>query len=437
MRIVALSAWIKRQIAMVIAIGGASVALSLGAGAAQAHDSSYNAARVEALTRPCFGMLLDHQLRSCGGKRYRSRGHYYGYHGTHATATINCDKAGRAFVEDTVRRMRSNGVLRLVAKNRSCIGSLHIARSLTIIGESSSSRLPVLVAPDGEACLRISPTADKVTLKNVLITSSRGGQLPCIQAANSEVTLQNSSVRYEGEAAAVQVSGGRFNLVNSFIVARTRSVALSLSAAQLFAERSGISSTADGLYATLIGDSQIQGVTVQQLADWRGFERGEDARGIEVRLDASDAILNLEDIKVEHFAQAIVLEGAGEALLANSLVDFSKHGIRSKLNRVRIIDNRILSDEIAINVDGGTGFIGKNQIAKVRTAGILASGRGEIRAVDNAIDPAVEGCPDLKWGELDPAQRVCTPWYRGSEFDIPASATRQFLFNDYWPHIST
>lgn len=412
----------------------AGVGLLLSAGAASAHDTSYNAARTEALTRPCFGALLDHQLKTCGGKRYKTRGHHYGYYGTRSHATINCDTASRAFVEDTVRRMRSGGVLRLVAKNRSCVGSLQITRSLTIIGDSPS-RLPVLVAPDRESCLRINPSADKVILKNVLLSSARGGQSACIYASNSELTLQNSSVRYEGESAAVHVAGGRFNLINSYIVARTRSVALALNGSQLFAEQSGITSTADGIYATLNGDSQIQGVTVQQLADWKGFERGEDAVGLEIRLDSADSILSIDDLKVEHFAEGVVLSGAGEALLANSLIDFSKHGIRSKLNRVRIIDNRILSDEIAINVDGGTGFIGKNYIAKVRTAGILASARGEIRAVDNAIDPAPEGCPNLKWGDLDPAQRVCTPWYRGSEFDIPANAVSQYMFSDYWPRI--
>lgn len=436
------SMWSRLKQRAIASTGGLLAALCLGAVAslampqtAAAQSGGYNAARTEALTRPCFGVLLDHQLKTCHGKRYHKKGYQYGYYGSKWNATIYCDTARQSYIEETVRRMRPGGVLKLVAKNRSCVGSLLINNSLTIIGESQDPRLPVLVAPDGESCLRINPSADRVVLKNMLIASARGGQSACIYASNSEVTLQNTSIRYEGDSAAVHVSGGRLNLINSFIVAKTRTVAVAVNSSQIFAEQSGIISTASGLYATLNGDSQIQGVTFQQLADWRGFERGEGAIGVEIKLDSSESILSMDDVRIEFFAEGLSLSGAGEALISNSLIDYSTHGIVSGLNRVRIINNKILSDEIAINIEDGTGFIGKNNIAKVSTAGILATSYGEIRAVDNIIDPAEEACPKLKWGNLDPSQRVCTPWYKGSEFDIPANATQQYMFGEYWPRL--
>ena len=94
----------------------------------------------------------------------------------------------------------------------------------------------------------------------------------------------------------------------------------------------------------------------------------------------------------------------------------------SNRNRIRIIENTILAKEIGIDVESGTAFVGTNRIAKVRTAGILASAQGQIRAVDNDVDPAGDGCPTLKWGNIEPAARVCTPWYKGSEFDVPGDA---------------
>jgi hypothetical protein len=424
--------------------GGVLAALSIGAilvmgsapDIAHAQATGYSAARVEATTRPCFGALLDVQLKTCGTKPYKRRGNKYGYYGSGVSnAVINCDTARQSYVEDVVRRMRPGGVVRMVAKKRSCVGSLLINNSVTIIGDSSDPRLPVLVAPDGESCLRINPSADRVILKNMLISSARGGQSACIYASNSELTLQNSTVRYEGESAALHVAGGRLNLLNSFVVAKTRTVAVAINSSQLFAEQSGITSTAGGLYATLNGDSQVQGMTVQQLADWRGFERGEGAVGMEIKLDSADSILSMDDMRIEFFADALTLKGAGEALISNSLIDNSSHGITSGLNRLRVVNNKIMSDEIAINIEDGTGFIGKNAIAKIRTAGILATSKGEIRAVDNMIDAADEGCPKLKWGSLDPAQRVCTPWYKGSEFDIPANATQQYMFSEYWPRL--
>ncbi|ESQ80205.1 hypothetical protein [Asticcacaulis sp. YBE204] len=429
----------KTAITRILTVVAAAFALAAAGftaapAAAQSAYTGYSAARTEGLTRPCFGVLLDYQLKTCHGKVYKPKPRY-GYYGSTWNATINCDTARQAYVEETVRRMRPGGVIKLIARNRSCVASLLINNRITIIGESSDPRLPVLVAPDGESCLRINPAADRVVLKNMMIESRRGGQSACIYASNAEVTLQNTTIRYEGDSAALHIAGGRLNLISSFIVAKTRTVAVAVNSAQLFAEQTGITSTSGGLYAVLNGDSQMQGVTVQQLADWRGFERGEGAVGIEIKLDSSDSILNMDDMRVEFFAEAIQLSGAGEALLSRSLIDYSTHGITSALNRVRIIDNKILSEEIAINIDSGTGFIGTNQIARVHTAGILASSRGEIRAVDNQIDASPEACPNLKWGNLDPAQRTCTPWYKGSEFDIPSDATKQYMFSEYWPRL--
>lgn len=423
--------------ALILAFAGLSIATApaMAQTATDSYSSGYNAARTEAMTRPCFGVLLDYQLRTCHvrPKRYYGANPYSGR--THLT--INCDTARQAYVEDMIGKMRSGGTVRLVARNRSCVASLLITKSLKIVGDNGGSRLPVLVAPDGESCLRINPTASKVTLQDMLIVSKRGGQSACIYSSGTELTLQNSTVRYEGETAAVHVSGGRLNLLGSFVVAKTRTVAVAVNSAVLNADQVGITSTANGLYAVLNGDSRMQGVSVQQLADWRGFERGKGAIGMEVRLDSGDAILSMDDMRVEFFADALSLSGGGEALLSRSLIDYSDHGVISRLNRLRLIDNKILSEEIAIDIDEGTGFVGGNEIARVRTAGILASSRGEVRAVDNKIDPAGEGCPTLQWGNLEPSQRTCTPWYKGSEFDTPSDATRQYLFADYWPRLSS
>ncbi|MFT3996295.1 MAG: hypothetical protein QM667_02725 [Asticcacaulis sp.] len=397
------------------------------------YSNGYNAARVEALTRPCFGVLLDYQLRTCAKQR-----RYYlpPYHVGRSTLTINCDTARQAYVEDMIRRMRSGGTVTMVARKRSCVASLSLSKSLNIIGDNGGTRLPVLVAPDGEACLRINPGADRVVLKNMLIESRRGGGSACIYSSGSELRLISSTVRYEGDAAALDVSGGRLDMRSSFVIAKTRTVAVDVKLARVYADQVGITSTSSGIQAVLNGDSQLQGLSVQQLADWRGFERGKGAVGMDIRLDSGDSILSMDDLRVEFFADAINISGGGEALLSRSLIDFADHGITSKLHRLRLIDNKIMASEIAVNVDDGEAFLGRNHIAKVRTAGILASPQGLIRAVDNLIDASKEDCQRLQWGSVEPALRSCTPWYKGSEFDIPADATRQAMYADYWPHLT-
>ncbi|MDI7776310.1 right-handed parallel beta-helix repeat-containing protein [Asticcacaulis sp. EMRT-3] len=399
-----------------------------------------NAARVDATIRPCFGMLLDAQLRTCGPQRhYRYDGGRYGYYGHgRADATVDCDRASQGYVEAVARNIRPYGVLYLKAHNRSCVASLDIDHSITIVGQGfGPNTIPVLVAPDGQNCLRISPNADKVILKNVYVSSPRGGNAPCIEAAGKELTIQNSEIRYQGDNAAVHVAGGRLNLTDSsHIIAKTRAVALAVSEGELYAENSEIASTAGGIYAVLTGDSQILGVSVQQLADWHGFERGDNAIGLDLKLDSADSILTMNDMKVQYFAEGIHLDGAGEALLSHSLVARSDHAVTSSVSRVRIIENTLIANEIGIDVEAGTADVGRNQIANVRTAGILAQSNGEIRAVDNAIDPNGEGCPTLRWGNIDPAERTCRPWFKGSAFDVPGDAADQVMFDQFWPHMS-
>ncbi|WP_035425813.1 right-handed parallel beta-helix repeat-containing protein [Asticcacaulis sp. AC460] len=423
----------------------AAVAMALApvsvpqAAAGEGNYENSRAAGVSGYMKPCFGMLLDAQLRTCGPRHYKG-GSRYGYHGRgQADATVDCDRANPRYVEEVVGRIRSGGVLYLKAKNRSCVASLDIKKSITIVGQGyGPQQIPVLVAPPGESAIRISSGADQVILKDMYISAPRSGGMPGIEGSNTELTIQNTQIRYQGDDAAVHLSGGRLNLTeNSHIIAKTRSVALAVNNASLFAENSQIATTAGGIYAVLDGDSQMQGVSVQQLADWHGFERGEGATGIEIRLDSGGSILSMNDMKVLYFSQGVSIEGSGEALLSHTLIARADHGIVLGLNRARVIENTIIASEIGIDVQDGEAFVGRNQIANIRTAGILASATGEIRAVDNQIDPNGEGCPTLKWGTVDPSQRVCTPWYRGSEFDVPGDANDQYMFDEFWPRMAT
>lgn len=397
-----------------------------------------NAGRLNGYIRPCFGMLLDAQLRTCGARSHD--GDRYKYHGSgQADASIDCDRASSDYVEQVVGRIRSGGVLYLRAKNKSCVATLDIKRSITIVGQGfGPQQIPVLVAPSGESAIRISASADRVILKDMYISAPRSEGSAGIEASNTELTIQNSEIRYQGDNAAVHLSGGRMNLVeNSHLIAKTRSVALAVNNATLFAENSEIATTSGGVYAVLSGDSQMQGVSVLQLADWHGFERGEGATGLEIKLSNDDAILSMNTLHVQDFAEGIRLEGAGEGLLSHSFIERSEHGLTLGLNRARIIENTIIANEIGIDIQDGTAYVGRNQIANMHTAGILASSTGEIRAVDNRIDPNGEECPTLKWGNIEPSARVCTPWYRGSEFDVPGDAEDQYMFDDYWPRMTT
>ncbi len=295
--------------------------------------------------------------------------------------------------------------------------------------------MPVIVAPDGESCITIKPSAQRVILKNLYISSPRGGESDCIDATNSEVTIQGSEIRYQGNQSAIHVNGGRLNLIEgSHIIAKTRTYAIKASKVTLLAEDSEIASTVSGIRADLNGDSDIHGVTLQQLADWHGFDRGQNGTGIDIKLIDSDSIISLSDLTIAFFPDGVVLDGGGEGLLSHSLIRGADHGVTSWLDRARIIENTIIADEIGVEAKQGTVYIGRNEIAGVRTAGLYAAaGKGAIRAVDNKVDPSGRGCEALQWGEIDPSERHCTPWYKNSEFDVPGDAADQYMFDHFWP----
>jgi hypothetical protein len=422
------------QTLMAIATG---FVLSLGTSeAALAQSGTNTAARVNATIKPCFGMLLDAQMKTCGGVSYKKRGHNHGYNGSgRADGRINCDTARPGALEAMVRSIRPGGVLRISAKSRSCHGTLDVSKSITIIGDGfAPNSMPAITAPDGQPCVRISPSARKVTLKNIYLNAPRAQMASCVESYNTELTLQNALVRYEGDNAALMASGGRVNIIEaSHISAKSKSAAVALNGVVLLAENSHIASTSSGIYALLSGDSVIQGVSLQQLADWHGFERGEGATGLDLQLDSRGAIMTINAVQVNHFATGMTLNGAGEILVSNSLIANTNHAMVSGLERLRMVENTLLAREIGINIENGTAFLGRNAIAKVRTGAILADSGAQIRAVDNRIDPGSDGCANLSWGNIPPAERTCTPWFEGSQFDAPSDADQQQFYADFWP----
>ena len=413
------------------------MALTSPASADPFQARGFNDARVSASIRPCFGMLLGPEMHTCG---YRHEGPRYGYYGSNIggrfDATVDCDRAHPGYVEEVAARIRDGGVLYLKAHERSCVVSLTINRSITIVGEGyGPNQMPVIVAPDGESCITIKPSAQRVILKNLYISSPRGEESDCIDSTNSEVTIQGTEIRYQGNQAAVHANGGRLNLIEgSHIIAKTRTYAIKASKVTLLAEDSEIASTVSGIKADLNGDSDIHGVTLQQLADWHGFDRGQNGTGIDIKLIDSDSIISLSDLTIAFFPDGVVLDGGGEGLLSHSLIRGADHGVTSWLDRARIIENTIIADEIGVEAKQGTTYIGRNEIAGVRTAGLYAAaGKGSIRAVDNKVDPSGRGCEALQWGVIDPSERHCTPWYKGSEFDVPGDAADQYMFDHFWP----
>jgi|GEM_PF-1197053 len=414
------------------------------------------AARVNATIRPCFGVLLEPELRTCRSQQRYGYGYGYGYgyndfrnrFRNGIVAHFDCNEGPYA-LDRLLARLPSGSTLNLrgargwrtsnglgaadlpeaYAGYSVCEVSLRLRKSIIIqpeTGPGYDNHPLVLKAPQGENCIRIEPTADMVIVRNLTLMSTRGASQPCISASGGEFTLENANLRYDGERSAVSIEAGRFNMTDTNLIARTQNAALEINHAALYIYNSRVASTYNGIRGDITNDSRLTGVTVLQLGDWQGFERGENARAIDLSLETNRSIITLDQTKTLFYGNGLYLDGVGEALVSNSLF-YSDHAITSNLERVRILNNYIFADEVGINLERGTAYVGNNHIRLVRTAAILKKPGAMLRAVNNHIE--TERCEDLSWGDVPPEFRNCTPWHQQAAFGIPGGGVDWSIYD--------
>jgi hypothetical protein len=432
-----------------LAILAATVLMSFAAPQG-AQAGSNVAARVNATIRPCFGVLLEPELRTCRSQQQRryipgdwgtrfprgSVAHFDCREGPYALDRIleRLPSGSTLYLRGTYGWRTSNGLgasdlPEAYAGYSVCEVNFYLRKSIIIqpeTGPGYDEHPLVLKAPQGESCITIAPTADQVIVRNLTLMSTRGANQSCIMASGGEFTLENANVRYDGERSAVAIQAGRFNMSDTNLIARTEEAALEINHAALYVYNSRIASTYNGIRGDITNDSRLSGVTVLQLSDWQGFERGENARAIDLNLETNRSILTIDQIKTLFYGNGLYLDGAGEALVSNSLF-YSDHAINSNLERIRILNNYIFADEVGISLDRGTAYVGDNHIRLVRTAAILTKPEARLRAVNNHIE--TERCQDLSWGDVAPEFRNCTPWHKQAAFGIPGGGVDWSIYD--------
>jgi hypothetical protein len=271
-------------------------------------------------------------------------------------------------------------------------------------------------------------------LVDLHLSATNGGDSSCIEATEANLFIESTLVRYDGNGSAIKSSGGRFEMSHkTYIAAKTAQPALSLNRVQANIEDSLIASTLHGLSANLEGDSYIGYVTMLQLADWYGFERGEGGMGANININTNGSILRLTGLDVAYFANGFQMAGYGEVLLSSSRVMQSTHGVVSDLNRLRVLDSDIYSQEIGINVRQGEAFVGGSRLYDIHTAAMLATNGAKLRAKDNRVYPSKDGCAILEWGDIPPQERNCTPWYNEPTFVAPENRQDEYVLNGAKP----
>lgn len=70
----------------------------------------------------------------------------------------------------------------------------------------------------GQVCIDIAPGAGKVVLRNLVIDQAQGGGAPCVYAANADLRIENSIIRYAGDSSAIYVEGGSLSISQDSLV---------------------------------------------------------------------------------------------------------------------------------------------------------------------------------------------------------------------------
>jgi hypothetical protein len=402
-------------------------------------------AKVDQQIRPCFGLLIEPNLSRGCKTSYRPkpkpcpRGTYR-VRGRCETPVrpplreIDCSYAYPGQVNDALARLYDGDVLTLVSsRGGACVESLNITQSVTIVTRGYEPGLdrPILVAPAGQPCIRIAPGVAYVVLAGLGIESLRAGPASCITGRATELALKDVTVRYDGEASALEIGDSRLELSGVTFIGRTRQPVVRATG-QLTAQDVEIAATAVGGSFETSGDSRLKDIRIVRLGDWSGSSRTRNSAGFVLSGMNRQQLVQIDGLYVDGFSRAIYISGGNETTLLRPVVRDSDWAVTLEDSDLRVLDGQIEAVDVGLYADSGTLYAADNKIVGVMRAGLYAEKGAQIRARDNRVFARPGGCEALVTGHFDGAL-TCQPWFEAPElFRTPRDRAR-LEFDAYWP----
>jgi len=375
-------------------------------------------AKVDQQIRPNFNLLLSPPLRHAYRPepwRYR-RGYPDYYPGRRQpllldSITVDCadPRNGPAPLNEALYNLADNGVLYIRSRGGVCHETLEIDHPVIIAGEGA----PVfaggpnpgpakLVPPQGAPCIRIAPGIKGVEIRDLIIEDNQGGRSACIESLDADVALVRTLIRYQGDASAVFVQGGKLIVKASVIDARSNDAAVVADGAVVDFSQVRISADVRGLDITPApGQSRLVQVGVM-------------AQG--VGLPGSTG-LTVRDLR----------SGAGEVLVANSVFKGWLTGIYvDRGGKLEMVNSRILKSRRGILSDWGVVKIHQNAIAAEEFGAYFSGGRPEVMRnrfigggleYDRSVEPLFE--PNYFYAERGCRFRPAPGIYCRAMFEMP------------------
>jgi hypothetical protein len=427
--------------------------LTLGLVAAPQTAFASPDAKIDQQIRPCFGLLIEPNLshgckvryakpRPCARGYYRVRGKCVagnggGYGpggGRYVSRDINCDTAYPGLISDTLARLYDGDTITLSSTNGgACVESLNITQSVTIVVRdyTPAQGRPILVAPAGQPCIKIAPGVAYVVLEGLSIEAMRGGQASCISGRATELALSGVTVRYDGEASALDIAESRVELRNAVFIGRTRQPVVRATG-QLTADDVEIAATAIGGSFETSGDSRLKDIRVTRLGDWSGSTRTRNSAGFVLSGMNRQQLVQIDGLYVDGFSRGIYVSGGDETTLLRPVVRDSDWAIALENANLRVLDGQLEAVDVGLYVDSGTLYAADNKIVGVMRAGLYAEKGAQIRARDNRVFARPGGCEALVTGYFDGAL-TCQPWFEAPEIFRTSRDRARLEFDSYWP----
>ncbi len=282
-----------KTLTRMLTAAGAAMLLLTAAGPSQAYPDQ--AAGVDAQIRPNFGGLITPPLRPrwrpdrWQPRDYRPRGPRGGpyrpperietsisvdcnapapepydsgqYNGQYDNGGGTGGQYGASPISDALARLADGGTLYL---RGTCRETIWIEHPVSIVGAGASifdegaPQRATIAPPEGASCVKVAPGVKRVELRDLVLTTDKGGRAACVEAWDAEVALVRTTVRYWGDTAAVFASGGTLILMETFIDARTWDAAVVADGAVIRITRTRILSEETGIDLTPgVGDSLV------------------------------------------------------------------------------------------------------------------------------------------------------------------------------------
>lgn len=385
-----------RALAAPAALLGAMALPPLAGDAAHAQT----AARVEAQTRPNFGLLLQPpaQARPRAHRRFGHGGYPHGRPPLpprppvlEEVVLVDCGgNPGSGAVEAAVRRVRPGGTLILRARGGPCVGWLDIDRPMTILGDGAGfdprewNRQPAatLQAPDGLPCLTIAPGV-RVEVRDVVFASPNAGEAPCIANYGGQAILSRVGFRHAGDEPAILSDGGLVDLRNAVLEAETVAPAIVADGATLTAYEVTVVGATSGVDITPgAGEpSLLQNVTLRGDATPNNF--GPRAIGLIVRAARAAGRVEVTNTLIADYAEGVAIEGASVGIVDSRITRVDK-GVVLYNGEVTLDRSRVRAGTVGLAAAAGRAVVTDNVFSGVREV-LYEEPRAVIEASGNLV----------------------------------------------------